>query len=160
MLKRLLNASLLGMFALQMLTGLPSSAQTLAMMQGTQESEKKQQPAYRLLTEVLTDLTAHYNADILYEPKALAGLKVKPGSVNTDRSLEHNLEKLLEPLGLQYKKINPTSYTIQGRLKRVNCVIYNPSAGRAPNLSDPEQKRSGFDGRGSLDFQKICQAGC
>ncbi len=150
MLKRLLNASLLGVFALQLLTGLPSSAQTLAMMQGTQESEKKQQPAYRLLTEVLTDLTAHYNADILYEPKALAGLKVKPGSVNTDRSLEHNLEKLLGPLGLQYKKINPTSYTIRAA-QESKLRDLQPIGREGAQPADPEQKRSGFDGRGSLD---------
>ncbi len=112
MLKHLRTASLLGMSALMLLSQLPSRAQTLAMAHKISESRASQQPAYRPLGEVLADLRMHYRADILFEPRTVAGLKVDPGILDKGRSLEQNLEKILGPLGLKYKKINRTSYTV------------------------------------------------
>ena len=91
---------------------LPSQAQTLALAQQIKDPEKIQKPAYRSLSEVLSELRVHYKADILFEPRTVQGMRVNPEVLNIEQSLEKNLARLLPPLGLLYKKINRTSYTV------------------------------------------------
>ena len=150
MLKNLRTVSFVGIYVLLIFSQLPSRAQALAMLQGGAEDGKRQQSADRLLSEVLADLTARYGADILYEPKALEGLRVKPGSVNQDRSLEDNLQNLLTPFGLRYKKINPSSYTIRAERGTTGRGL-QPERVESPRAMSRDDKTPGYEGTGNAE---------
>lgn len=64
------------------------------------------------LSEALRSIMNHFEVDILFEDKAVNGLKVSSASIDFKRSVEENLSSVLSPFPLGYKKVKNKSYLL------------------------------------------------
>ena len=99
------------LFLLLALPFQPSKGQTLALAQTPTRSESRP-AAQRSLRAVLQQLKDHYEKDILYCDKNVAGIDVPVNAVRLTLSLTNNLDAVLKPLGLLYKETRTGGYVV------------------------------------------------
>lgn len=91
------------------------------------------------LTDVLKSFKTKFDADVLFEDKAIEGLVVSPDLINVKESVEVNLNNLLSSFSLSYKKVKDKTYLIiSKKIKKGNTTI-NPLKVEIENLTDPNK---------------------
>uniref|UniRef100_UPI003594371A SusC/RagA family TonB-linked outer membrane protein n=1 Tax=Persicitalea sp. TaxID=3100273 RepID=UPI003594371A len=134
MVNRLSKVLKLGVALLPLFSGMPLQAKPLASAEQKEATSPNRGVTARPLGDVLAELNALYDANLLFEPSTVQGITV-PADLLIDRrrSLAQNLDNLLSPLGLKYKKINRTSYTIKVapgvKPRRAGLIKNEPASG-------------------------------
>jgi TonB-linked SusC/RagA family outer membrane protein len=121
-----------GLVAVVLLSGLqPVLGQSFAMArQQPHSTASSPTVAARRLADVLNDLKARYQTDILFEDRTLANLTVPVDALVGTTSLEQALGRLLKPFHLRYKQVKPGTWVILTRRPSVQ-------QGTGPDQSSP-----------------------
>ncbi|MBC3783875.1 SusC/RagA family TonB-linked outer membrane protein [Spirosoma utsteinense] len=94
----------------------PASGQSFALArQQPQSTPAAPGVATRRLADVLNDLKARYQTDILFEDRTLANLNVPANALGSTISLEQALGRLLKPFNLRYKQVKPGTWVVLTR---------------------------------------------
>jgi len=142
---RLFSGFLLG---LSLIGGHSGRAQFLATAKAfTRSSHRAVNPQAVQLREVLNQVKARYQVDILFEDRLVSNHLVNPASVDPAASLETNLANVLKPNGLRFAKVKPGVYVVLADKKaaKQTSAVEVPllQLATATNTSQPEMNQPG-----------------
>ena len=100
-----------------LLSGLhPAHGQAFAMIrQQPRATLASPATATRRLADVLNELKARYQTDILFEDRTIANLAVPADVLAGSNTLEKSLSRLLKPFNLRYKEVKPGTWVVLTR---------------------------------------------
>lgn len=91
----------------------PASGQTVAMARQQPRTTLASPTVHnRRLADVLQELKARYQTDILFEDRTIADLIVTTDLPTSGSSLEKSLSQLLKPFNLRYRQVKPGTWII------------------------------------------------
>lgn len=144
MINRFPRIHIVGLALALLLLGQRGWAQSLALVTNVQQKPiSAASTVSRQLRVVLTELKARYHVEIMFELRAVDGLTVGAGTVNSGATLEENLNAILRPHGFRYKKVNNNSYLVLPEKKTKKVTAAEVPARETPQADAARPEAAG-----------------
>lgn len=144
-----------------LLNGSPGLAQAMARVQAASDRSHAvamQATASRQLKDVLIELKAHYNVDILFADRLVNGLTVAQRP-DWSAALERNLDAVLQQTGLRYKKVKAGTYLVtESKSPKVGGRFPDGQPGDETDIPGGTAERTHLDDVGQLSLKQVSPA--